>query len=100
MIPAAILASIAVPTVRGVFELTECGEGAYPVEIIGHQWWFEYRYPQENIETANVLVIPAGREVCASMTSEDVLAQLLGAGPQRQALSGARPDHPSPPPGR
>jgi cytochrome c oxidase subunit 2 len=73
VIPAAILASIAVPTVRGVFELTECGEGAYPVEVIGHQWWFEYRYPEANIETANVMVIPAGREVCASMTSEDVL---------------------------
>jgi cytochrome c oxidase subunit 2 len=73
VIPAAILASIAVPTVRGVIELTECGESAYPIEIIGHQWWFEYRYPQENIETASVLVIPAGREVCASMTSEDVL---------------------------
>jgi cytochrome c oxidase subunit 2 len=73
IIPAAILASIAVPTVRGVFELTECGAAAYPVEIIGHQWWFEYRYPLEGIETANVLVIPAGREVCASMTSEDVI---------------------------
>jgi cytochrome c oxidase subunit 2 len=73
VIPAAILASIAVPTFQAVFELSECGEGAYPVEIIGHQWWFEYRYPEESIETANVLVIPAGREVCASMTSEDVL---------------------------
>ncbi|MGH8928060.1 MAG: cytochrome c oxidase subunit II [Acidimicrobiia bacterium] len=73
VIPAAILATIAVPTVRGVFELTECGAGAYPVEIIGHQWWFEYRYPDAGIETANVLVIPAGREVCASMTSEDVI---------------------------
>jgi cytochrome c oxidase subunit 2 len=73
VIPAVILASIAVPTVRSVFELTECGEAAYPVEIIGHQWWFEYRYPEAGIETANVLVIPAGREVCASMTSEDVI---------------------------
>lgn len=73
VIPAVILASIAVPTVRGVFDLTECGERAYPVEIIGHQWWFEYRYPEAGIETANVLVIPAGREVCASMTSEDVI---------------------------
>lgn len=73
VIPAAILASIAVPTVRGVFDLTECSDGAYPVEIIGHQWWFEYRYPEAGIETANVLVIPAGREVCASMTSEDVI---------------------------
>ena len=73
IIPAAILAAIAVPTVRGVFELTECGAGAIQIQIIGHQWWFEYRYPEDDIETANVMVIPAGQEVCASMTSDDVL---------------------------
>lgn len=73
VIPAVILASIAVPTVRGVFELTECGQGAYQVEIVGHQWWFEYRYPEAGIRTANVLVIPAGQDVCATMTSEDVI---------------------------
>lgn len=72
-IPALILVSVAVPTVRGVFELTECGQGAYPVEVIGHQWWFEYRYPEAGVTTANVLVIPAGEEVCATMTSADVL---------------------------
>lgn len=72
-IPAAILVTVAVPTVRTIFDLTECGQGAYPVEVIGHQWWFEYRYPEAGIETASVLVIPAGREVCASMTSEDVI---------------------------
>lgn len=43
------------------------------VELIGHQWWFEYRYPEEGIETANVLVIPTGREVCARLTSDDVI---------------------------
>lgn len=73
IIPALILAGIAIPTVRGVIDLTECGPDAHQVEIIGHQWWFEYRYPSEEIETANALVIPAGREVCATMTSEDVL---------------------------
>ncbi|MGH8925586.1 MAG: cytochrome c oxidase subunit II [Acidimicrobiia bacterium] len=73
LIPAVVLAGIAVPTVRAVFELTERGVGALPVEIIGHQWWFEYRYPEFGVETANVLVIPAGREVCAELTSEDVI---------------------------
>ena len=74
VIPVAILASIAVPTVRGVLDLTECGEGSYTVEVIGHQWWFEYRYPEaDGVTTANVMVIPAGREVCAEMTSDDVL---------------------------
>lgn len=73
VIPALILAGIAVPTVRAVFDLTECGEGALDVRIIGHQWWFEYHYPDFGIESANVLVIPAGREVCATMTSDDVM---------------------------
>ena len=72
-IPFLILVSIAIPTWNGVFELTECGSDAYPVEVIGHQWWFEYRYPEAGVQTANVMVIPAGREVCASMTSDDVL---------------------------
>ncbi len=43
------------------------------VEITGHQWWFEYDYPDIGVETANVLVMPAGQEVCAVMTSADVL---------------------------
>ncbi len=73
IIPALILAGIAIPTVRSITDLTTCGPDAYPVEIIGHQWWFEYRYPTEGIDTANVLVIPAGREVCLTMTSDDVL---------------------------
>ncbi len=73
VVPALILASIAVPTFRAVFDLTECGADAMPVDIIAHQWWFEYRYPNEDIVTANELVMPAGVEVCARMTSGDVL---------------------------
>lgn len=80
IIPALILAGIAVPTVQSVFDLTECDPDAMRVEVIGHQWWFEYQYtgiegiPEgTTIETANVMVVPAGEEVCAVMTSEDVL---------------------------
>ncbi len=73
VIPALILAAIAVPTVSSVFELTECGPDSMEVEVIGHQWWFEYYYPAADIHTANVMVIPEDQEVCAVMTSEDVL---------------------------
>lgn len=73
VIPTIILAAIAVPTVQAVFDLTECGPDAMDVEIIGHQWWFEYHYPDTGITSANVLVMPTGREVCARMTSDDVL---------------------------
>lgn len=73
VIPALILAAVAVPTVRTIFDLTECGTDVMEVEVIGHQWWFEYRYADLGIVTANVMVIPSGREVCARLTSEDVI---------------------------
>lgn len=73
VIPALILAVIAVPTVSAIFELTECDPDAMQVEVVGHQWWFEYNYPEEQIQTANVMVVPAGEEICAVMTSADVL---------------------------
>ena len=80
IIPALILAVIAVPTVQAVFDLTECGPDAMNIDVVGHQWWFEYRYsglagiPEgTTIETANVMVVPADQEVCAVMTSEDVI---------------------------
>jgi cytochrome c oxidase subunit II len=73
VIPALILAGIAVPTTAAVFELTECDPDAIEVQVIGHQWWFEYHYPDAEITTANIMVIPAGQEVCAVMTSDDVL---------------------------
>lgn len=73
IIPTLILAGIAVPTVATLFDLAECPDGAMEVEVIGHQWWFEFRYPEEGITTANVMVIPEDTEVCAKMTSDDVL---------------------------
>lgn len=73
VIPSLILAVIAVPTVRSVFTLTACDPDDMVVEVIGHQWWFEYRYPDLGIETASVLVIPADQEVCAKLTSADVI---------------------------
>jgi cytochrome c oxidase subunit 2 len=74
VIPSLILAVLAVPMVQAVFDLTECGSDAMTVEVIGHQWWFEFVYPDHgDIVTANVLVMPEDQEVCALMTSEDVM---------------------------
>jgi cytochrome c oxidase subunit 2 len=74
VIPTLILAVLAVPTVQSVFDLTECGDDAFTVEVIGHQWWFEYNYPDHGgITTANVLVMPEDQEICAVMTSADVI---------------------------
>ena len=73
-IPALVLAVIAVPTVRAIFESYEVPAGdALEVEVIGHQWWWEFRYPQEGLVTANELHVPEGRTVTLKMHTKDVL---------------------------
>lgn len=72
--PALILVFIAVPTMRTIFATAgHAPEGALRVQVIGHQWWWEYRYPTLNIGAANELHIPAGTAIQVEMTSADVI---------------------------
>jgi cytochrome c oxidase subunit 2 len=72
LIPALILAGIAVPTVQMIFELDTEPPDAITVDVIGHRWWWEYRYPEHgDIITANELVIPVGVPVHLRMTAEE-----------------------------
>jgi cytochrome c oxidase subunit 2 len=74
VIPALILAAIAVPTVRAIFQTNATPKkDALTIEVIGHQWWWEFRYPEYNITTANELHIPVGRTVSLRMGSADVV---------------------------
>jgi cytochrome c oxidase subunit 2 len=72
--PALILVFIAVPTMRTIFATAgHAPEGALRVEVIGHQWWWEYRYPTLGISTANELHLPVGTAIQVDMTSADVI---------------------------
>jgi cytochrome c oxidase subunit 2 len=74
VIPALILAAIAVPTVRGIFETSVIPAGdALKVEVVGHQWWWEFRYPDLGITTANEVHIPVGQTVSFRMGTADVV---------------------------
>jgi cytochrome c oxidase subunit II len=74
VIPALILAAIAVPTVRAIFQTNATpGKEALTIEVVGHQWWWEFRYPEFNITTANELYVPVGRTVSLRMGSADVI---------------------------
>jgi len=74
VIPALILAAIAVPTVRGIFQMSATpGADALEVQVIGHQWWWEFRYPALNLTTANELHIPVGQTVSLKMSTVDVV---------------------------
>ena len=81
IIPAVLLAGIAVPTVITIFDVAAkpVGSNVVHVNVTGHQWWWEYEYTDfktpdgTTIKTANELVIPAGRWVYLTMTSKDVI---------------------------
>ena len=74
LIPAVILAFIAVPTVRTIFSTqAEAGPNALKVEVIGHQWWWEFRYPEYGVVTANELYLPVGRTADFALMTADVL---------------------------
>jgi cytochrome c oxidase subunit 2 len=73
-IPALILVFIAVPTVRTIFRTqAKAKADALQVEVVGHQWWWEFRYPQYKITTANELYLPLGRTVNFTLRTQDVL---------------------------
>jgi cytochrome c oxidase subunit 2 len=74
VIPALILAAIAVPTVRGIFETSAIPKGdVLTIEVIGHQWWWEFRYPDLKLTTANEVHIPVGQTVSFRMSTADVV---------------------------
>jgi cytochrome c oxidase subunit 2 len=73
--PAVILALIAVPTVQTIFAIAspEPGVQTMRVEVYGKQWWWEFRYPEQQIVTANELHIPVGTQIAFQINSSDVI---------------------------
>jgi len=74
VIPAVVLAIIAVPTVQTIFKTQAAARSdALQVDVTGHQWWWEFRYPQYGVVTANELYLPIGRTVNFALHTHDVL---------------------------
>jgi cytochrome c oxidase subunit II len=48
------------------------GSPAATVEVVGHTWWWEVRYPQQGFVTANEIHIPVGQTVDVRLTTADV----------------------------
>ncbi|HEV8453676.1 MAG TPA: cytochrome c oxidase subunit II [Gemmatimonadales bacterium] len=74
IIPAFILVMIAVPTIKTIFRTSDYAAGdVVQIEVIGHQWWWEFRYTGLGVVTANELHVPVGKTVNLRMTTVDVL---------------------------
>lgn len=66
-----LLLAFGLPAGRSMLPLP--GEQALRIEVIGHQWWWEVRYPESGVVTANQLMLPVDRPVDIAVTSADVI---------------------------
>ncbi|CAM3475009.1 cytochrome c oxidase subunit II [Marinicrinis lubricantis] len=76
VIPLVLLLILAVPMVTQTFALAKDyseSEEAEQVKVIGHQFWWEFQYPEHGIYTAQDLVIPVNTKIAFELTSADVI---------------------------
>ena len=73
-LPLMLLLGISVPTVGTLLSLAEKPPGnPLTVDVIGHRWWWEYKYHGSGVVTATELHIPVNRPVYLRLTSVDVI---------------------------
>lgn len=73
-VPVVVLTGLMFFTVHTIRAVTDPGTPpALTVDVIGHDWWWEARYPDQGVVTANYIHIPAGRTIEVRLTSDDVI---------------------------
>jgi cytochrome c oxidase subunit 2 len=60
VVPVLIVFVLVLTTIRTIYDVQGAREppGAIHVRVIGHQWWWEFQYPDLGIVTANELHVP------------------------------------------
>ena len=111
LIPVLILVVIAIPSFRLVYYEDRTQEADLTIKVTGHQWNWEYTYPDNNglnfssyivpddqlkpgqlrlLEVDNELVVPAGKNIRVLTNSVDVIHSFFvpSLGMQRYAIPG------------
>jgi cytochrome c oxidase subunit II len=72
--PLVVLLVVFGATIRAMRSVpTTAPPEALVVEVVGHQFWWEVRYPAEGITVRDELHLPVGRPVSLQLTSADVI---------------------------
>ena len=111
LLPVLILVLIAIPSFRLVFYEDRTDDPALTIKVVGHQWNWEYGYPDNggfsyisnmvpddelkpgdlrHLSVDNNLVVPAGKNIRILATSSDVIHSFFipSLGVQRYAIPG------------
>ncbi len=74
IVPSLVLLGVLVLTINTLFVgLARPSSATLTVEAIGHQWWWEFRYPDQKVVTADEMVIPVNTVVDVKLMSNNVI---------------------------
>jgi cytochrome c oxidase subunit 2 len=73
LVPAIILAGLAIPTLKTIFDIARVQEGALEITVTARQFWWQYDYEDFDFATANELHIPTGQPVHLTLKGADVI---------------------------
>lgn len=73
ILPALILISLFIVSVRSMSELGALPSGARTIQVTGMQFAWEFNYPESNVKSLNDLRVPVGQPVVLEITSRDVI---------------------------
>ena len=80
VIPTILILALGIWSVFTLFDLDQPPAGADTLEVtaVGHQWWWEFEYPDADgagkyITTANELRVPVDRAIRVNLRSDDVI---------------------------
>lgn len=90
-LPAVILLAVYLVSLGSLRSLADTGETNLSVEVVGHMWWWEARYPG-GATTANEIHIPVGEPVEFVLTTADVIHSfwIPALHPKRDMIPGQR----------
>lgn len=75
VIPAIVIVAIGIPTLTVLRDLasTPDHDNTIRVDVIAHQFFFEFRYPELEVNSTNTMHIPTGAMIDINLQSADVI---------------------------
>ena len=73
ILPVVVLLTLSGLTVATLRSDPEGAVGDVNITVVGHQYWWEVRYPSAGVVTANEIHVPAGHEIRFTLESVDVI---------------------------
>jgi cytochrome c oxidase subunit 2 len=74
IVPSLFLLGVLIMTITTMFNIQQpASANTITVNAIGHQWWWEFQYPNDNVVTADEMWIPTGTVVHINLISDNVI---------------------------